>query len=136
MLSRSRLQTPPRIWKIIELSHFKGEIDVSKTMRYMQILAVILGLALAIPAMADTINKSITLYNPAKLGGAELKAGDYWLVFDGANVTLKQGKKVVAEAKAEWVEVKTASRGDSIIVDNGSISEIRIGGRKRVIKIL
>jgi len=94
----------------MELSHFKGETDVSKTVRYLKILAVILGLAMAIPAIADTLSKGITLYNPAKLGGTELKAGDYWLVFDGAKVTLKQGKKVVAEAKAEWVEVKTASR--------------------------
>ena len=109
---------------------------MSKTMRYLLLLAVILGLALAMPAMADTLSKGITLYNPAKLGGTELKAGDYWLLFDGAKVTLKQGKKVVAEAKAEWVDVTTASQGDSIIVDNGAISEIRIGGRKRVIKVL
>jgi hypothetical protein len=136
MLSRSRLQTPPRSWKIAVLSQFKGETDVSKTVRIIQILAVILGLALAIPAMADTLSKSIVLHNPAKLGGTELKAGDYWLVFDGAKLTLKQGKKVVAEAKAKWVEVKTASQGDAIIVDNGAISEIRMGGRKRVIKIL
>lgn len=108
---------------------------MSKTVRIIQILAVILGLALAIPAMADTISKGITLYNPTKLGGTELKAGDYWLLFDGAKVTIKKGKKVVAEAKAEWVEMKTASQGDAIIVDNGAISEIRIGGRKRVIKV-
>ena len=135
MLSPSRLQTPPRIWITKGQSYFKGEIDVSKTVRFLQVLAVILGLALAIPAMADTLSKGITLYNPAKLGGAELKAGDYWLLFDGAKVIVKQGKKVVAEAKAEWVDVTTASQGDSIIMDNGSISEIRIGGRKRVIKI-
>ena len=30
MLSRSSLQFPPRIWKTMELSHFKGETDVSK----------------------------------------------------------------------------------------------------------
>jgi len=108
---------------------------VSKTVRYLLFLAVILGLALAIPAVADTVSKGITLYNPAKLGGTELKAGNYWLLFDGAKVTLKQGKKVVAEAKAEWVDVTTASQGDAIIVDNGAISEIRMGGRKRVIKI-
>jgi hypothetical protein len=108
---------------------------VFKTVRFMQILAVVLGLALAAPAMADSISKGLTLHNPAKLGGTELKAGDYWLVFDGAKVTLKKGKKVVAEAKGEWVDVKFDIQGDSIIVDNGAISEIRIGGRKRVIKI-
>ena len=108
---------------------------MSKTVRAMQIFAVLLCLTLAIPAMADTLSKGITLYSPAKLGGAELKAGDYWLVFDGAKLMLKQGKKIVAEAKAEWVDVTTASQGDSIIMDNGAISEIRIGGRKRVIKI-
>ena len=108
---------------------------MSKTVRYLLLLTAILGLALAIPAMADTLSKGITLYNPAKLGGAELKAGDYWLVFDGAKLMLKQGKKIVAEAKAEWVDVTTASRGDSIIMDNGTITEIRIGGRKRIIKI-
>jgi hypothetical protein len=109
---------------------------VFKTVRFLQILAVLLGLALAAPAMADTISKSLTLYNPAKLGGTELKAGDYWMVFDGAKVTLTKGKKVVAEAKGEWVEVKSAVEGDSIVIDNGAIVEIRIGGRKRVIKIL
>jgi len=127
---------PPRIWKNSEQFHFKGDTDVFKSVRFLQILAVVLGLALAAPAMADTISKSLTLHNPAKLGGTELKAGDYWMVFDGAKVTLTKGKKVVAEAKGEWVEVKFGIERDSIIVDNGAISEIRIGGRKRVIKIL
>jgi len=85
--------------------------------------------------MADTFSKSLTLHDPAKLGGTELKAGDYWMVFDGAKVTLTKGKKVVAEAKGEWVEVKSKVEGDSIIIDNGAISEIRIGGHKRVIKV-
>jgi hypothetical protein len=108
---------------------------VFKTMRFLQILAVVLGLALALPVLADTFSKNLTLYTPAKLGGTELKAGDYWLVFDGAKLTLKKGKSIVAEAKGEWVEVKSAVEGDSIIIDNGAITEIRIAGRKRVIKV-
>lgn len=34
----------------------------------------------------------VTLYNPAVLAGTELKAGDYALDWNGANVVLKRGK--------------------------------------------
>lgn len=106
-----------------------------KSVRFLQIIAVVLALALAAPVLADTISKSLSLREPAKLGGTELKAGEYWLVFDGAKLTLKKGKKVVAEAQAEWVDVKFEVRGDTFIVEKGAISEIRIEGRSRVIKI-
>ena len=40
----------------------------------------------------------------------------------------------MAEAKAGWVEAKSGVEGDSVVVDNGAISEIRSGGRKSMIK--
>ncbi len=135
MLSRDILQTPPRIWKISVQSHFKGDTNVFKTVRFLPILAVVLGLALAVPILADSFSRHYTLRDPAKLGGTQLKAGEYRVEFDGAKLTFKKGKDVVAEAQAEWVDVKLEAPGDSFVVDNGAIVEIRIAGRKRAIKI-
>lgn len=106
-----------------------------KTVRMLQVMAVLLALALAVPAFADTYKRNLTLADPAKLGSTELKPGDYTLQFDGSKITLKQGKKVIAEAPAEWVDVKFEVRGDTVIIDKGVITEVRIEGKKRVIKV-
>ncbi len=106
-----------------------------KSMRTLQLIAVLLVLVLAVPVFADTYKRSLSLTDPAKLGGTEIKPGEYQLEFDGARVTVKKGRKVVAEAPAEWVDVKAEVRGDTVIIEKGTISEIRIEGRKRVIMI-
>jgi hypothetical protein len=108
---------------------------VFKSARLFPIIAVVLTLALALPAVADTYKRSLTLNDPAKLGGTELKPGDYMLQFDGAKIVLKQGKKVIAEAAAEWVETKNSAGANTVVIDKGSITEVRIEGKKKVIKV-
>jgi hypothetical protein len=135
MLSGASLQTPPRIWENSLQTHIKGGPNVSKTVRFVTILAVLMSLVLAAPAFADSYKRSLTLDSPAKLGGTEIKPGEYRIEFDGTKVVVKDGKKVLAEAPAEWVETKNEVQGDTVVIDGGVITEIRIEGRKRVIKI-
>ncbi len=106
-----------------------------KPVRLLQIIAVVLALALAAPVFADSYLRTITLNEATKLGATDVKPGDYTLTFDGAKLVLKQGKKVVAEAAAEWVDSKYEIRGDTVVIDGGQITEIRIEGKKRVIKV-
>lgn len=107
-----------------------------KTVRFFQIVAVVLALALAAaPVFADAYKRSLTLNEPAKLGGIELKPGDYTIQFDGSKVTVKQGNKVLAEAAAEWVETDWKAPGNTVVIDDGTIAEFRIEGKKRVIKV-
>ncbi|MCL4523946.1 MAG: hypothetical protein M1453_05700 [Acidobacteria bacterium] len=108
---------------------------MSKMVRFVTFLAVLMSLALAAPAFADSYKRSLTLDSPAKLGGTEIKAGEYRIEFDGTKVMVKDGKKVLAEAPAEWVETKNAVQGDTVVIEGGVITEIRIEGRSRVIKI-
>jgi len=108
---------------------------VTKHARLSPLIAILVVLALVTPAFADTLVKNISLRQPAKLGAMELKPGDYRLEFDGAKVTLKKGAKVVAEAKGQWVDTKEKAPGDTFVVENGAISEVRVEGQSRVIKI-
>jgi hypothetical protein len=135
MLSSESIQTLALFRKTPKQTYIEGDTHVYKTVRILQVIAVVLALALAVPAFADSYKRNLTLADPAKLGGTELKPGNYALQFDGSKITLKQGRKVVAEAAAEWVDVKFESRGDTVVIDKGVITEVRIEGKKRVIRV-
>src|SRR5438874_4562552 len=60
--------------------------------RSIALLAVI---ALAIPVFAKPFSKTISLNRTAKVGRAELQAGEYRLLIDGNKATVQKGSKVV-----------------------------------------
>lgn len=104
--------------------------------RVWQCVAILAALTLALPAMADTVTKYMTLRDPAKLSGKQLEPGTYRLdISNDGKLTVKKGKTVIAEAKGEWVEGKTKAVGDSFIIENGELKEIRVEGRTSVFMI-
>jgi alkyl sulfatase BDS1-like metallo-beta-lactamase superfamily hydrolase len=88
----------------------------------------ILGLAVA---SAETYR--VTLSQPSKIEGKQLKAGEYRLNLENSKLTIVSGKQSVevpvkvqtGETKFESTAVRYTGTGDQV-----SIQEIRIGGTK------
>ena len=98
--------------------------------RFAALLAVI---ALAVPAFAKPLSKTINFTQSAKVGKAELQAGEYRLLIDGNKATVQKGKDVVAESEGRREEREIRSNYDSVLIgDNGQVREVRFSGQKRV----
>lgn len=96
---------------------------------------VLLGLfALAAPAFAKPILKTMKIDMPAHMGQHQLQAGDYRLKIDGNAVTVEKDHKTAAETQGHWEERSTKSPYNSVLVDaDGRIKEVRFEGEKRVL---
>jgi hypothetical protein len=96
-------------------------------------VALLAAIALAIPAFAKPLNKTINIPQAAKLGKADLQAGEYRLRIDGNKATVQKGNHVVAESEGRWEDRDTTSYYDAILIgDNGQVKEVRFSGQKRV----
>jgi hypothetical protein len=105
---------------------------LSKTM----VLSV--ALILASTAFAST-KGSLEINNPVMVNGTTLKPGDYKVEWDGAGpnveVSILQGKKVLAKMTAQLVELQVPSPNNAAIVrDNGNgaktLAGVRFEGKK------
>lgn len=96
--------------------------------------AAMLGvLALAIPAFAKPVTKTINITQTAKVGKATLKAGEYRLSIDGNKATVQKGKEMVAESEGRWEDRDRKSDYDAVLLgDDGNVKEVRFAGQKRV----
>jgi hypothetical protein len=95
--------------------------------------ALLAALAIAVPVFAKPISKTINIAQTAKIGKADLKAGEYRLLIDGNKATVEKGNQVVAESEGRWEDRDTKSPYDSVLLsENGQIKEVRFGGQKRV----
>src|SRR5437899_10398100 len=56
---------------------------INSLVRFVALLAVV---ALAVPALAKPVSKTINISQPAKLGSSQLTAGEYRLLIDGTKV--------------------------------------------------
>jgi hypothetical protein len=82
--------------------------------------------ALAIASAASSYR--VTLFQPSKLGGTELKAGEYKIELKDNKAVVKDGKKVIeADVKVETADQKFSSTTVRY-TEGGKISEIRVGG--------
>jgi hypothetical protein len=98
--------------------------------RFAVLLAVT---ALAVPVFAKPISKTINITQAAKVGKADLQAGEYRLLIDGNKATVQKGKSVIAESEGRWEERDTKSNYDAVLLgDNGQVKEVRFSGQKRV----
>ncbi len=89
--------------------------------------------ALAVPVFAKPISKTINITQAAKLGKADLQAGEYRLMIDGNKATVQRGKQVVAESEGRWEDRDVKSSFDAVLLDNsGQVKEVRFSGQKRV----
>jgi hypothetical protein len=99
-------------------------------LRSLTLLAVI---ALVVPAFAKPLSKTINIPQAAKLGKADLQAGEYRLLIDGNKATVQRGKQVVAESEGRWEDRDSKSNYDAVLLgDNGQVKEVRFSGQKRV----
>jgi hypothetical protein len=102
--------------------------------------SLFLGLALLLATSAFAANKgSLSVQEPLMVNGTRLAAGDYKVEWEGTGpnveLSITQGKKVIAKVPAHMVDLGTASPSDAAVVKNNgdgvrSLSEVRLGGKK------
>jgi hypothetical protein len=104
-----------------------------KSHSFLRSVALLAAVALAVPVFAKPISKTINIAQAAKLGKADLQAGEYRLSIDGNKATVAKGKQVLAESEGRWEDRDTKSNYDAVLLgDDGHVKEIRFSGQKRV----
>jgi hypothetical protein len=104
-----------------------------KTNSFVRGMALLAAIALAVPAFAKPVTKTISISQTAKLGKSELTAGEYRLQIDGNKATVQKGKQVVAESEGRWEDRSAKSAYDSVLLgENGQVKEVRFAGQARV----
>ena len=95
--------------------------------------ALLSALVLALPLFAKPFSKNINLAQAARVGKAELQAGEYRLLIDGNKATVQKGGKVVAESEGRWEDRSAKSSYDSLLIsESGQVKEVRFSGQSRV----
>ncbi len=103
-----------------------------KTNSFVPSIALLAAMALAMPAFAKPFATTISLTQTAKLGKAQLQAGEYRLEIEGNTATLQKGRQVVAESEGRWENRSAKSNYDSLLLDeNGRVKEVRFAGKAR-----
>ena len=107
--------------------------------------SLVLGLAVVLASSAFAATKgNLQLTHPVTVNGTQLKAGDYKVQWEGSgpNVELSilQGKNVVAKVPARVVDLSAASRNDAAVTrknDDGSsnLAGVRFEGKKVALEI-
>ena len=98
----------------------------------------ILALALAATGSvsATTTTKKFTFDHDVTIGGTKVAGGDYSLVVDDAQVTVKRGNKVVVQAPAHWETRDAKPDSNSILYGTGNqVVEIRFAHQSEVLVI-
>jgi hypothetical protein len=104
-----------------------------KTNSLLRIVALLAAIAVAVPAFAKPFSRNINLVQAAKLGKAELQAGEYRLQIDGNKATVQKGRQVIAESEGRWEDRSAKSSYDSLLIgENGQVKEVRFAGQTRV----
>ena len=92
-------------------------------------IALILGLAVALPVFANGRSATITLNDTARVSGVTLPPGDYKVVFTDSKVTFEHRGKVLAEANGQWKKAPVREYENAVVRDmEGRILEIHIQG--------
>jgi hypothetical protein len=97
--------------------------------------SVVMGLALLLASSAFAATKAdLTLQSSTTINGAKLKPGDYRLEWDGSGpnieVSIRQGKKVLAKVPAKVVDLNFPSANNAAILKmNGDGTSTLAGAR-------
>src|SRR5579859_3087152 len=104
-----------------------------------------MGLAVLLASSAFASSKAtLSLTTPATVNGTKLKAGEYKLQWEGTGpnveVSILQGKNVVAKVPGKVVDLSSASQNTAAVVrrnDDGSntLSGARFEGKKYALEI-
>src|SRR6266852_9255961 len=116
-----------------DLILFERKLTRMKSNSFVRSMALLAAIALAVPVFAKPFAKTINIAQAAKLGKADLQAGEYRLSIDGNKVTMQKGKQMVAESEGRWEDRQTKSAYDSVLLgENGQVKEVRFVGENRV----
>jgi len=110
--------------------------------------ALVLGLALTLASSAfagSSANKAnLQLQNPVTVAGTQLKAGDYKLQWEGSGpnveVSILQGKNVVAKVPARLVDLQDKAANDAAVTQQAadgskSLTGVRFSGKKFALEL-
>ncbi len=97
--------------------------------------SLVVGLALTLASSAFAASKAnLTLNNPTSINGTSLKAGEYKLQWDGngpnVEVSIMQGKKVVAKVPAKVVDLNQSSANDAALLKQNSDGTTTLAGAR------
>jgi hypothetical protein len=102
--------------------------------------SVMLGLALLLASTAFAATKgNLQISHPVTVNGTQLKPGDYKVEWDGSGsnveVSILQGKNVIAKAPAHLVDLSSASASNAAVTrtnsdGSSSLAGARFGGKK------
>jgi hypothetical protein len=96
-------------------------------------VALAAALASTVPLLAKPISKTINIAQSAKIGKADLQAGEYRLLIDGNKATVQKGRQTIVESEGRWEDRTTKSSMDSVLIgENGQVKEVRFSGQTRV----
>ena len=102
--------------------------------------SLVMGLVLLLAGSAFAASKAtLTLNHETTVNGTKLKAGDYKLQWDGSGpdveVSIVQGKNVVAKVPAKLVDLNSNAANDAAVIKNNSdgtstLAGVRFAGKK------
>jgi hypothetical protein len=97
--------------------------------------SLVVGLALTLASSAFAASKAnLTLNNPTSINGTSLKAGEYKLQWDGSGpnveVSIMQGKKVIAKVPAKVVDLNQSSANDAALLKQNSDGTTTLAGAR------
>jgi hypothetical protein len=107
--------------------------------------SLVVGLALTLASSSFAASKAnLTLNNPTSINGTSLKAGEYKLLWDGngpnVEVSIVQGKKVIAKVPAKVVDLNQSSANDAALLKQNSdgsttLAGVRFQGKKFALEL-
>jgi hypothetical protein len=107
--------------------------------------SLILGLAVVLATSAFGATKAnLQLSNPVTVNGTTLKAGDYKIQWEGSGpnveLSIMQGKNVLAKVPARVVELQTPSANDAAVIRHegsgpGLLAGVRFQGKKTSLEL-
>ncbi len=98
---------------------------------WVRSLVLLAAAAIAVPAFAKPMSKSLPLNHAVHVGKYDVKAGDYSVLIDGNHLTMKKNNKVVAEADGHWEDRNAKSEYTEVLSNNeGKVLELRFAGNK------
>jgi hypothetical protein len=97
--------------------------------------SLMMGLALLLASSAFAATKAdLVLQSPTSINGTKLKPGEYKLQWDGSGpnveVSIMQGKTVVAKVPAKVVDLKAPSQNNAAVVKNNDDGTSTLAGAR------
>ncbi len=99
--------------------------------RYSDLLFAAAVLTMAAPAWAHTDTATLTFDKSVHIGSTMLDPGSYKVRGEenSAQLEVERNGKVIAQVPCHWIQLDKKSPGDEALLNNGTIQQIRFGGR-------